>query len=446
MLKIGDLSKLANVTVKALRLYADMGLLRPAWIDRFTGYRYYSLDQLPRLNRILALKDLGLSLEQIQRVLDANLSADELRGMLNLKQAELQQKVRTEQMRLAQVEARLEQIEREGRLSVEAVAVRQVDALLVAYTTLIAPSLDLLRERREAAQRRIEDWLRQSRVSATGPWVVVHNAGEYLEQDIPIEIGVGLEAMPGAPLPPNGRVLVRQLPALAQAAVYAHTGPLEHLPDAYATLYSWVETNGYRICGVARELYWIDDAQAQDGSDRPAARAVEVMLPVEPIAYPTSLKEHVMEPEIIEYHSFLVAGTVYEGDNRNQEIAVMWGKDFMPNIHKMKRADNYVTYGVCEMDPSLPEGHMRYYASAEIARPEDAPPEFAVKRVPAGKYAVFKHVGALEDLRKTYEYINQVWLPKSGYKRADRPDLEVYTHEFHDFQPDSVLYLWVPVE
>jgi DNA-binding transcriptional MerR regulator len=59
MLKIGDFSRLGQVTVKTLRHYGQLGLLKPAWIDRYTGYRYYSLEQLPRLNRILALKELG---------------------------------------------------------------------------------------------------------------------------------------------------------------------------------------------------------------------------------------------------------------------------------------------------------------------------------------------------------------------------------------------------
>jgi DNA-binding transcriptional MerR regulator len=57
MIKIGDFSKLAHVTVKTLHHYGELGLLPPAHIDRYTGYRYYSLEQLPRLNRILALKE-----------------------------------------------------------------------------------------------------------------------------------------------------------------------------------------------------------------------------------------------------------------------------------------------------------------------------------------------------------------------------------------------------
>ena len=66
MLKIGDFAREANVTVKTLRFYAREGLLAPVYIDRYNGYRYYTCDQLPTLNRILALKDLGFSLAHIR--------------------------------------------------------------------------------------------------------------------------------------------------------------------------------------------------------------------------------------------------------------------------------------------------------------------------------------------------------------------------------------------
>jgi DNA-binding transcriptional MerR regulator len=111
MLKIGDFSRLGCVTVKALRHYAQLGLLRPAWIDRFTGYRYYSLQQLPRLNRILALKELGFSLDQINRLIDEKVPVEQLRSMMRIKQAELQGRIKNEQYLLKQVEARLLQIE-----------------------------------------------------------------------------------------------------------------------------------------------------------------------------------------------------------------------------------------------------------------------------------------------------------------------------------------------
>lgn len=100
MFKIGDFSQLTRVPVSTLRYYADRGLLEPAHTDPYTSYRYFTLDQLP-LNRILALKDLGLSLEEITFLLDGELSAEQLRGMLRLKQAELSEEIQTAQERLS---------------------------------------------------------------------------------------------------------------------------------------------------------------------------------------------------------------------------------------------------------------------------------------------------------------------------------------------------------
>jgi len=117
-------------------------------VDRFTGYRYYSADQLPRLNRILALKDLGLSLEQIAPLLRDKLTVEQMRGMLRLKQVEAHARVREEQDRLARVEARLRQIEEEGKMPTYEVVIKKVPAhirklkdltglVLIGYTETI---------------------------------------------------------------------------------------------------------------------------------------------------------------------------------------------------------------------------------------------------------------------------------------------------------------------
>ena len=92
MLKIGEFSQLAQVSVKALRHYDDLGLLKPDWIDRFTGYRYYTLQQLPRIHRILTLRELGFPLAQIERLLQTDLSPDELQRLMQMRQAELRER------------------------------------------------------------------------------------------------------------------------------------------------------------------------------------------------------------------------------------------------------------------------------------------------------------------------------------------------------------------
>src|SRR5690242_7307675 len=100
MFRIGDFSRLSLVPVSALRYYDELGLLKPVKVDPVSGYRYYSATQLTRLNRLLALKDMGLSLEQIARLLDKELTPEQIRGMLKLKQAELRQQLEEGQIRL----------------------------------------------------------------------------------------------------------------------------------------------------------------------------------------------------------------------------------------------------------------------------------------------------------------------------------------------------------
>lgn len=131
MLKIGEFAALAGISVRMLRHYDDLGLLHAHHVDHESGYRYYVLEQLPRLNRILALKDLGLALEDIRLLLDEALTADEIRGMLKLKQTQLHRLIREEQARLQRVENRLHYIEREGQLPHVEIVVKPQPALHV---------------------------------------------------------------------------------------------------------------------------------------------------------------------------------------------------------------------------------------------------------------------------------------------------------------------------
>src|SRR5262249_56689758 len=126
MIKIGDFSRLGRVSIVALRHYDDLGLLKPASIDPETGYRYYTVEQLSRLHRILALKELGFSLEQVARLLCDEIPAAKLQGMLLLKRAELEQQLLEQQARLTAIEARLRHLERDGAAPVYDVVLRPV--------------------------------------------------------------------------------------------------------------------------------------------------------------------------------------------------------------------------------------------------------------------------------------------------------------------------------
>src|SRR5690348_14077587 len=116
MFRIGEFSKIAQVSGRLLRYYDEIGLLSPESIDPETGYRYYSARQLPQLNRILVLKELGLSLDQIAQLLKRDTSTEEIRGMLALRKAQIEQIVQEEMARLRVVETRLEQIDEHGQI------------------------------------------------------------------------------------------------------------------------------------------------------------------------------------------------------------------------------------------------------------------------------------------------------------------------------------------
>src|SRR6059036_1535557 len=124
MLTIGAFARLGGVSVRTLRHYEQVGALMPAETDPATGYRYYRARQLARLHRIQALKDLGLSLQQLGPLLDDDLSAAQLSGMLALTRVQLAERVAEDQARLARVEQRLRYIEMEDDMSIDMVIKR----------------------------------------------------------------------------------------------------------------------------------------------------------------------------------------------------------------------------------------------------------------------------------------------------------------------------------
>jgi len=284
VLKIGDFSKLSQVTVKTLRHYDQLGLLKPAEIDNFTGYRYYSVNQLPRLNRILALKDLGLSLEQIGQLLNNNLSADQIRGILRLKQVELQQQVAQEQARLARVEVRLKQIEQENEMSTIEPIIKKVDAQLVAAIRDIAPSYG----EQGALWAELATYIDPHRLNIEEPVVTVYYDTEYRERDVDLEVVVPINR----PIPATNRVRVYQLPGAETMACALHQGNFDTLSQTYTALLKWIETNGYQIVGPNREVYLrcCDFGLTQSTinpdfvTDTPANFLTEVQFPVTPTA------------------------------------------------------------------------------------------------------------------------------------------------------------------
>lgn len=267
MFKIGDFSRLSQVTVKALRYYDELGLLKPAHVDRFTGYRYYSATQLPRLNRILALKDLGFALEQMASFLDQHCTIEQIRGMLSLRRSELQQHITEEQARLARVEARLRHIEKEDVMAPYDVVLKKVEPQTILGIRKVIPTYPDVGELFE----QLFGQLQQHGLQITGPALSIYYDGEYRERDVDVEAAVPVSPPAGASDAP-----VRELPGAETMACLVHHGPYETLHQAYAALLEWSEANHYQIAGPDREVY----VQGPDKARSPEEYVTELQVPV----------------------------------------------------------------------------------------------------------------------------------------------------------------------
>ncbi len=274
MIRIGDLSKLSRVPVKTLRYYDEVGLLKPVQVDRFTGYRMYEYRQLVQLQRILALKDLGFSLEEIGQLLRENVTLEQMRGMLRLRRAEAQRKVQEETERLEHVEAWLRQIEEEDSVSKYDVVIKRIEPFQVASVRGVVPSPSEPGELWEELGKFFE----KHPVQTSGPCLALYHDEEHKESDWDLE---ACEPVQGD-VKDWGRVKVRTLPAVETMACTLHHGPFTTINEAYVAIMKWIDANGYRVCGPAREVYVREAAHAAQGVSQTDPETVtEVQFPVE---------------------------------------------------------------------------------------------------------------------------------------------------------------------
>lgn len=248
MFKIGEFSRLSRVSVRMLRHYDQLGLLTPSQTDPFTGYRYYSAEQLPRLNRILALRGLGFSLEQISGMLEDDLSTDQLLGMLKLKRAEVEQQMLMEQQRLAQLEVRIRQMSESPTHDTYDVIVCDVEPELTATYREVAADDDRIQQMFDMVETYVAGF---EGARADKPPFSIYYDDEYREKDVDAEIAVPLKYA----IPESESIRVRQLPRLSNVACVVHVGEYSDIYQAYNALLFWIEANEYRMVGPIREVY-----------------------------------------------------------------------------------------------------------------------------------------------------------------------------------------------
>lgn len=274
MFLTGEFSKISRVSKRLLQYYDEIGLLKPVRIDSQTGYRYYSARQLPRLNRILALKELGLTLEQIAGMLKADVSEEEIHDMLLIKKAELEQSLLQDMQRLRRIDARIQQ----NQLSDHGpeVVIKSVPPQLFLSIRATIPSAEELMKLVQLVQNVLP-----SKVDPRflGPFAGVVYTDSFTTDNNDVELGYFLKKPIEHSISLTDQIVLqtRELPAVEKMATAVQTGSPDLVFIALGKIGMWIEANGYQISGPYREI-GIEFPKSGIVEDE---MVIEVQMPVE---------------------------------------------------------------------------------------------------------------------------------------------------------------------
>lgn len=265
MFRIGEFSQLSQVSIRMLRHYDAMDVLRPAHVDAATGYRYYSVEQLTDVNRIVALRDLGLGVATIRRLVRDHVSAEQLTGVLEAELARAEQQRADAQRRVDELRRRLDQLEEPDHADVVEKRISRLPFLSVRTRVATMAVLEALAADLLAGRNRL----------ATGqPLVVVGHSPFFDDRDIDVELGFPI-AEPATVTTPAGTTLSQSvLPAAQRMASVIHTGGTDQGHRiCHRAVGRWLAAHRCAIAGPVREI--LHDPGA---ANRPAT--VEIQYPV----------------------------------------------------------------------------------------------------------------------------------------------------------------------
>lgn len=266
MFRISDFSRFTRVSIKTLRHYDAVGLLKPARVDEQTRYRYYEARQIPRLQRILALRDLGFGLRAIRGLLDGG--GPRLKRMLEARQRELAGQIDADRARLTQIEMRLHTLADSALPAFPDAVLREIAPIRVATRRARVANLDL------AVQRlfeTVEADVAGAGVRAAGPPILLYYDRDHRE--VHAEVAVAIPVTAAARNAGKSRIV--ELPALRLAACVAYSGGYDEWALRARGLLHWLETRDLAPAGPMREVFLQFKAQAPLGRRLPPQFLVE---------------------------------------------------------------------------------------------------------------------------------------------------------------------------
>ena len=268
MLKIGEFSKLSRISVRMLRHYDEIGLLKPAEIDRFTDYRYYREDQLPTVCRITALKDMGFSLADIVKLLEVYDDREQLERFFSARQKELEAQARETAHKLTLLDAARERLRKEANMKYD-ITIKTFPERLAATVRMTIPRYE---DEGMVWGILTEETCRMNLTEAD-PCLcaVTFLDGEYKEENVEV---MAWKTVKGS-YPDTEHVKFRALPETTVASC-TYKGSYTLITEVYAAVVAWIEANGYEAAGPMFNIYHVSPHETRN----PDEFVTEVCYPV----------------------------------------------------------------------------------------------------------------------------------------------------------------------
>ena len=269
MFKIGEFSKLTQVTVRMLRYYDEMGLLKPAVTDSWTGYRMYSVEQIPTLNKIRYLRDSGFQVAEIAQALQSHTQV-KLSELLDKKYGEITKTIQSEQEQLRKLQLAKEELltgrnEMHYQVSIQAIPAYQVLTLRKVIPNYYAEA-ELWNE--------ISTFAKQRKIQVSGTPFSIYYDDDYREKDVDVELCVPVKTTGKAYAPFTFRQ-TESVPAMACTMVY---GEFHNIGGAYLAFAKWLqEKSQYKMRGPDRQIVHRGPWNEED----PEKYLTEIQIPIE---------------------------------------------------------------------------------------------------------------------------------------------------------------------
>ncbi len=256
MLRIGDFSKLAKVSIRMLRHYDQIELLKPAWIDPDSGYRSYSIDQLPRINKIMVLKNLGFPLQVIAELVDEQISLEEMEAKLLKRQRELEHEITLSNIHLNEVKERLRSIHMEQMAPLYDINIKSADAMVIASLREIVPHVRMMGEYCLQMYTTLYKELRRLQIEPLAPEVTFYHQDSYSETDVDMEVSTVIAGTSEQIAALSGSMLTcRHVAHEPEVASVIYSGSCEGIEVAIFELLKWLGRNDWAVAGEMRELH-----------------------------------------------------------------------------------------------------------------------------------------------------------------------------------------------